>query len=64
MAYYRIVTDDYLGYEVQFWRWWWPFWASTGGRTFSSVADAEHYALAHSKRDVVCYLGRIPGGTP
>lgn len=23
---YRIVTDCYNGFEVQAWRWWWPFW--------------------------------------
>jgi len=23
---YRIVTDRYLGYEVQSRRWWFPFW--------------------------------------
>lgn len=23
---YRIVTDNYNGYEVQHWHIWWPFW--------------------------------------
>ena len=23
---HRIVTDSYLGYEVQIKVWWWPFW--------------------------------------
>lgn len=23
---YRIVKDDYLGYECQIWRLWFPFW--------------------------------------
>ncbi len=23
---YRIVTDEFLGYEAQFRPWWWPFW--------------------------------------
>jgi len=27
---YRIVTDQYLGYEVQSRRWWFPFWIQCG----------------------------------
>lgn len=23
---YRVVTDDYLGFEAQVWRIWFPFW--------------------------------------
>jgi len=26
MTKYRIVRDKYLGYEVQSWSWWFPFW--------------------------------------
>jgi len=23
---YKIIKDDYLGYTVKVWRWWFPFW--------------------------------------
>ena len=23
---YRVVRDDFAGYEAQVKRWWWPFW--------------------------------------
>lgn len=41
---YRIVTDQYLGYECQVWRWYWPFWIQLGGiNTFHTIERAEHY---------------------
>ena len=27
---YRIVRDDYLGYECQIWKLWFPFWCQIG----------------------------------
>ena len=27
---YRIVRDNYLGYECQIWRLWFPFWCQMG----------------------------------
>lgn len=59
MAHYRIVADEYAGYEVQSWRWWWPFWVQVSTNTHSSIAEAEEYAKACSKR-VVKNLGRLP----
>jgi hypothetical protein len=54
---YRIVTDDYAGYEVQVWRCWWPFWWQAGfANTFLTVEDAEAFAIRHAK-GVVKYLG-------
>lgn len=56
---YRIVTDLYSGYEVQFRRWYFPFWVQCGtGRrkcvnTHSTIEQAEAFALAHSKHHVV-----------
>lgn len=45
MAAYRIVTDNYSGYEVQEWRWWWPFWVQCGRvNTHPTVERAEMYA--------------------
>ena len=41
----RIITDCYLGYEVQVWRWWWPFWVMyLRINTFTSVSEAEKFA--------------------
>lgn len=63
MAHYRIVTDVYSGYEVQIWRWWWPFWAQAGRvNTHSTVEKAEHYAQMLAETGTgrfVKYLGRL-----
>ena len=55
---YRIVTDAYLGYQVEWWRWYWPFWCMPNVNTFSSLEQAEKWARAHG-RGVVKYLGVI-----
>lgn len=42
---YRIVTDAYLGYEVQTWWILWPFWIQAFGcKTFQTIEKAESYA--------------------
>lgn len=53
----RIVNDNYSGYEVQIWRWYWPFWMMPGYsiNTFRSVSQAEEYANK-IKNPVVKYL--------
>lgn len=52
---YRIVTDDYCGYEVQIKYWWFPFtwWEAGFTNTHSSIERAEAWANAHSGRFVV-----------
>ena len=63
MAYYRIVTDEFAGYEVQSWRWWWPFWVQGTINTHSSIAEAEEYAEEYAKgraKRVVKNIGRLP----
>jgi len=41
---YRIVTDSYLGYEVQSKRWWFPFWIQTSlVNTHHTVNRARSY---------------------
>lgn len=55
---YRIVEDHYLGYEVQIWRWRWPFWTMWGYNTFKSIEEAETWAKIR-KRSVVKYLGTL-----
>lgn len=65
-VYYRIVRDEFCGYEVQSWRWWFPFWTQCPGRcgnecnTHVSIERAEAWALhIHCRRRVlvVKYLG-------
>lgn len=59
MAKYRIVTDGYAGYEVQIWRWWFPFWVQLGfTNTHSTIERAERYARGNA-RTVVKYLGDL-----
>ena len=42
---YRIVTDEYLGYEVQ-WRYWWmPFYVQGAMNAHRTVDDAENYIV-------------------
>lgn len=49
---YRIVTDRYLGYEVQIKYWWWPFWTELHGvNTYPSVESAARAADRHMKRE-------------
>lgn len=41
---YRIIRDGYAGYEVQVWRWWFPFWIQPVTNTHSTVESAEQWA--------------------
>lgn len=57
---YRIVTDGYLGFEVQIRRWWFPVWLEVGvSNTYSTAESAERFAEGHADK-VVKYLGRLP----
>lgn len=56
---YRIVADNYSGYEVQVWRLWFPFWIQHGFvNTYSSIEKAENYIekIKPSSRRVVKYI--------
>jgi len=51
----RIATDSYGGYEVQVWRWWFPFWVQPRINTHHSISEAEAYAkrwLNHVVKEV------------
>lgn len=44
MIKYRIVPDNYNGFEVQRKSTWWPFWVQLGGsNTHSSLEKAKEY---------------------
>lgn len=58
---YRIVRDSYNGFEVQWRRWWWPFWWQCGfTNSHISVEAAERYAAYHAQGHVK-YLGKFVG---
>jgi len=49
---YRIVTDRFNGYEVQYKPWWWPFWIQCSNgtnptNTHHSLDDARAFAAKH-----------------
>lgn len=53
---YRIVSDQFAGYEVQIWRIWWPFWIELGFvNTHFSIESAREYARKR-QRTIVEYL--------
>lgn len=61
---YRIVTDKYLGYEVQTKKWFWINWVECWGNgdisnTYRSIEEAEQFVedrQTKSKSKVVKYL--------
>lgn len=54
---YKIIRDDFLGYEVRVRRWYWPFWTQPGNcgtsvNTFHTVERARAFALAVGRGEV------------
>lgn len=78
MVHYRIVTDHWLGYEVQSWRWWWPIWMQCFGphgftNTHRTIQEAEAFArqkalgarpIGLARRRVVKNLGPMTTAVP
>jgi len=51
---YRIVRDNYLGYEVQIRRWWFPIWLECQfSNTHISIEKAEAYAENYENNGVI-----------
>jgi hypothetical protein len=55
---YRIVNDNYLGFEVQSRRWWWPFWIECHGsiyrsNTHSTIESARKFIDGKTKSKFV-----------
>jgi hypothetical protein len=51
----RIATDNYSGFEVQVWRWWFHFWVQPRTNTHLYLEDAERYAkrwLRHIVKEI------------
>lgn len=64
MAEYRIVRDNFAGYEVQIRRWWVPFWVQANFcNTHCSIEAAERWAEQHAQ-GCVRYLGRYVPAEP
>ena len=67
---YRVVRDNYAGFEVQIKRWWLPIWLQIGGRytaitnTHGSLEAAEKYAEEYAsgvrRGREIKYLGSLP----
>ena len=64
---YRIVRDNYAGYECQIWRIWWPFWVQMGSsNTHGTLERAEEYiekyieSNSNRKRIVKEYSPKVP----
>jgi len=63
---YRVVRDDYAGYEAQYRPWWCPFWLQCslehGGRginTNVSLRGAEQLCAAHRRRRTGRVVARV-----
>lgn len=46
---YRIVTDDWGGYEAQYKLWWWPFWLQLFWTNTSSTIEGAEREIELSK---------------
>lgn len=50
---YRVVRDQFAGYELQILRWYFPFWREVGDfknqvNTFANIEGAIEFARQHS----------------
>ncbi len=47
---YRVIRDNYAGYEAQFRVWWWPFWQQCNFvNTSPSIGLARQVCVAHAR---------------
>lgn len=65
-AIYRVVTDNYRGFEVQYRTPWWPFWQQCGCRgkginTHRTLEEAEEFARKHARHRAPRRLVRVIG---
>lgn len=51
---YRIVTDEFLGYGVQYSYWWFPFWIELDwGNTHSTISKAKEYIEQDKQTNII-----------
>ena len=55
---YRIVSDNYCGYSVEAWRWYFPLWIDIGS-TYGSEIGAAKAAERHKNGNLVKHLGTL-----
>jgi len=49
---YRIITDNYSGYECQSKTFWFPFWVQMDvANTHSSIEDAKEYIFTYKNKN-------------
>ena len=48
---YRIVTDRWLGYEVQVKHWWWPLWYMPVTNTNRTIEEAKELVDRLKEKD-------------
>jgi len=51
----RIVTNRYGGYNIQVWRWWWPFWV---------LKDYSHYKKIEDIKEDIAYYRELSAFKP
>ena len=56
---YRIVTDRWNGFEVQVWRWWWPFWEMPAVNTSASPRQAKEWLERHLSRKTTQFQSQV-----
>jgi hypothetical protein len=63
---YRVVRDNYAGYEAQYRPWWCPFWLQCshehGGRSINtnvSLRQAKDLCVAHRRQRSVQVVARV-----
>lgn len=50
---FRIIADNYNGYECQIWRLWWPFWTQMDCvNSHSSIEKAKKYIENYRNKKV------------
>lgn len=52
-THWRIVRDNYMGYEVQYRRWWSPFWKQHNGCNTLATLNAAHNYVRRYANPVV-----------
>lgn len=52
---YRVVRDNYCGFEVQIWKIWFPFWCQIGINTHSSLERAKDFITSHKSNKGVLW---------
>ncbi|MDY0251185.1 MAG: hypothetical protein RBR45_14215 [Pseudomonas sp.] len=51
---YRIITDRFLGFEVQYTYWWFPFWIELDWtNTHNTISEAKEYIEQDKQTNII-----------